>query len=143
MNSLVNLIKELEGLGFNKEQLNEVFKTAEQEIVEVVIEDFALNAEEKIVNEYTKKFAYAREDLQKLAKLIDEMIAILYGQENIGKKKEELLAEYLRGVISLTRQTKEIYQKYLQGEPEAIKMIEEAKKNPAIKSFVKQLQDNG
>jgi hypothetical protein len=143
MSNLLNLIQELKNLGFTKENSEEVLKIAEQEIINSVIEDFALNADEKVVEEYLQKFSSAQNNVEQLTNLLHEIMAIQYGQENIKAKKEELLTKYLKDVVLLTKQTKETYQKYTQGDPEAIKIVEEAKNNPAIKSFVEQLQDNG
>ena len=141
MSNLLNLITELKNLGFTKEKVEEIVKLGEKDMADSIIEDFALNADEQVVNEYAKKFGQAQSDPQKLNTLLHEIIAIQYGQENILKKKEELLSQYLQSVIELAKQTKNVYQKYSQGDPNAAKIIEEAKKSPILQDFVKETQE--
>ena len=148
MSNLESLIKEMKDLGFSKEKVEEVISIAEKEIVDVIIEDFALNADENIVQEYTQKFENAQKDSKKLQELLHEIMAHQYGQENIVKKKEELLSEYLQKVIELTKETKELQQKYSQGDSDAVQTVEEAKNSPILQDFVKEVeeenpQDNG
>lgn len=142
MDEITNLIEELKNLGFNKEQVEELMKVAEQEIIDLVIDDFSLNAEPKVLDEYLEKFTNAKNSPSELTNLLNEIIAIQYGQENIQKRKEQLLKGYLRDIISTIKQTKELFEKYKQGDAEAVKFVEEAKKNPAIMEFVKELEEN-
>jgi hypothetical protein len=150
MSNLGNLVQQMKELGFDKVKIDEVIVLAEKEIVDVIIEDFALNADEKIVQEYMEKFEKAQQDIPKLQELLHKIMAHQYGQENIVKKKEELLSEYLQKIIDLTKQTKELHQKYSQGDPEAIKTVEEVKKSPILQNIVEEMeqeekttQDNG
>ena len=141
MSNLLNLITELKNLGFTKDKVEEIVKLGEKDIADLIIEDFALNADEKVVADYTKKFEQAQSDPQKLNVLLHEIMAIQYGQENILKKKEELLSQYLQNIIELAKQTRNVYQKYSQGDPNAIKIVEEAKKSPILQDFIKEIQE--
>ncbi len=142
MSNLINLIQELKNLGFTKEQVEQTIKIAEDEIIDTIIEDFTLNADEQIVQHYVQKFANAKNNPQVLTHTLNEIIAIQYGKENVINKKEELLIKYLQETVTLTQQIKDTYIKYTQGDPEAIKFVEEAKQNPAIASFVQELEQN-
>lgn len=152
MNKIEPLLKELKSLGFSQEQTAEVIGVAEKEIADIAIEEFSLNADEQVVDEYTKKFQEAKGDAQKLSTLLHEVMAIQYGKDNVAQKKEDLLCEYLQNVIDLTKETREVYDKYSQGDPDTVKAVDEAKNSPVVKKFSQELeqeekdkqpQDNG
>ncbi len=145
MNNLENAIKELKDLGFTKEQVAEVLEIAEKEIMDVILEDFALNADEEKLEEYKQKFdnAQKEKDAEKFSKILHEIIGIQYGEENIEKKKEELLVVYLQKIANLTKETTEVYKKYSQGDPEAKKIIEETENSPIVQHVIKEMEKEG
>ncbi len=144
------MLQELKNLGFEQEQIDEVMKIGEQEMVDIVFEDFSFNAPEEKVQEYSKKIFQAKDNPQEFGKLFEEIMAIHYGSENVQKKKEDLLVEYIQNVIDLTKETKDVKQKYDQGDPETVKNVEEAKNSPIVQDMAKKIdeldeepQDNG
>ncbi len=150
MDNIKNLIEELKTLGFNQEQITEVMQLGEEEIVDIVLEDFAFNAPEEKVKEYSETVSQLKGNPEKFAQTFNEIMAIHYGAENVEKKKEELLTEYLQNIINLTKQTKEVKEKYEQGDPETVKAVQEAQNSPLIQDMAKKMdeenpdsQDNG
>jgi hypothetical protein len=141
-----NIFKELKELGATEEEIKEILLLAEEEVMEYVLEDFAMNAEEKLVDEYTERFVDAKENPEQLKILIQEAMNITYGAENVESKKNELITEYLQNFLDLTKKTKEVGEKYSQGDPETIQAVEEAKKSPVVQQLTKEVeedQDNG
>ncbi len=136
-----DLIQKLKDSGFNEEQIKEVMQIAEQEIVDIIFEDFALNAPEEKVHEYSQKITAAKDDPEKFSALFEEIMSIQYGSENVQQEKEKLLREFLQNVIDLTLQTKEVKQKYEQGDEETVNAVEEAKTDPSVKKITKEIDD--
>ena len=150
MNKIENLIREMRSLGFNQEHINEIMKLGEEEIVDIVLEDFSFNAPEQTVEEYTNKVSQTKDKPQEFAQTFNEIMAVHYGNENVEKKKEELIIEYLENIIKLTKETKLVKAKYEQGDPETVKAVEEAENSPIIQDMAKKMdeenptpQDNG
>lgn len=149
MNKLQSLIQEMKQFGFTDEQLNEVLEIADQEIIDAVVEDFTFNAEKEVVDEYTQKFQQAKGNREQTSEILNQIMKLQYGEENVEKKKEEFLLQYLGNILELTKNTRETYRKYSQGDPEAIKAVEEAQKSPEIQKLAEDFkneespQDNG
>lgn len=149
MNKLQSLIQEMRQFGFTDEQLNEILEIADKEIVDAVIEDFAFNADRKVLDEYTQKFQQAKGNKEQTSQILNQIMTLKYGAENVETKKEEFLLKYLGNILELTKKTRETYKKYSQGDPEAIKAVEEAQKSPEIQKLAEDFkneenpQDNG
>ncbi len=150
MNKTQALIEELRNFGFNQEHITEIMKLGEEEIVDIVLEDFAFNAPEQTVQEYSSKISQTKGNPQEFAKNFNEIMTIHYGAENVEKKKEELLIEYLENIIKLTKETKQVKEKYEQGDPETVKAVQEVQNSPIIQDMAKKMdeenptpQDNG
>jgi DNA-binding transcriptional MerR regulator len=142
MENSQNLIQELRDLGFNEDQIKEVLHIGEQEIVDLVLEDFAFNAPEATVQEYVDKVTKAKGNTEQFAHLINEIMGIQYGAENVVSKKEAMLSDYLTNIINLTKQTKEVYQKYSQGDPQTVQAVENAKTSPTVQNLAKKIDES-
>ncbi len=142
MNNTENLIQELRNLNFNQEQIDQIMQIGEEEIVDIVLEDFAFNAPEEKVQEYAQKLSEFKGNPEKFAITFNEIMAIHYGPENIENKKQELLTEYLQNIVNLTKETKAVQEKYSQGDPETIKAVEEAKNSPIVQNMAKKIDDD-
>ena len=141
MTDLNKKIEELKNLGFSKEQTEEILQMGEEEVLERVLDDFTVNAQEDVVDSYIQKVEQAKNNSKKLATLFDEIMSILYGENNANVKKEEFLVEYIKGVIDLTHETKNLCEKYNQGDSEAVKKVEEAQKDPNTQDIIKKAQE--
>lgn len=142
MDAITKLLTELKDLGFSKEQVEELLDIAEQEIRDAVLEDLAYNGEEAKVQEYLQKFEAVKSDPQGFATTFDEAMGTLYGAENVQSKKDEMLVAFLTNIVDLTKKTKDLYQKYSQGDPNTVKAVEEANASPITQDLVGKMQQD-
>lgn len=141
MSKITNSVQELKNLGFSEEQIEEILKIAEQDMLDTILEDFAFNAKEEVVQEYTKKFEESKSDSQKLTLLMKEIMEYQYGKDNIEKKKAEFFDRYLEDVLNLAKETKDLYNKYSQGDQETLQAVEETKKSPVTQHYAKKIEE--
>jgi flagellar hook-basal body complex protein FliE len=141
MEKLKAKLQELKDLGFSKEQTTEILILGEEEILDKVLEDFASRAEPDLVNKYISDVKSASNEPQKLSALFTEIMSHLYGSENVEEKREELLIEYVQRVIDLTKETRNVYKKYSEGDPETVEAVEKAKQDPEIQDMAKKIQE--
>jgi len=140
MEKLKAKLGELKDLGFSKEQTTEILILGEEEILDKVLEEFSSKAEPDLVNKYINNVKAAKNDPKKLSSLFNEIMTHLYGAENVETKREELLIEYVQSVIDLTKETRDVYKKYSDGDPETVEAVEKAKQDPEIQDMAKNIQ---
>lgn len=142
MENLKKKIVELKNLGFSQEQTQEILLTGEKEVLEKVMEEFTTKSEEDVVQSYVNKVENAKNDDKKLNEIFGEIMTKLYGAQNVENKKEELLMEYVQSIIDITKETKNVLEKHSQNDPQTVKTMEEAQKNPKVQELAKKIQED-
>ncbi len=142
MEKLKAKLAELKELGFTKEQVLELMEIGEKEILDKILDEFGEKAEDDMLEKYTQKIEQNKDNREELTKILNEIIINLYGQENIEEKKEQFLIEYIQSIIDLTKETKDVYEKYAAGDPETVKAIEEAKNDPNVHEIAKLMEED-
>ncbi len=142
MENLKKKIVELKNLGFSQEQTQEILETGEKEVLGKIMEEFTIKSEEEVVQSYVERVQNAKDDAKKLNEIFGEIMTKLYGADNVESKKEELLIEYVQNIIDITKETKNVLEKHSQNDPQTVKTIEEAQKNPKVQELTKKIKED-
>ncbi|GEM_PF-5216917 len=140
MEKLKKKIEELKELGFTKEQATELMEIGEKEVLEKVLEEFSAKVDEQTYQDYLQRVKSAKGNNQELTKLFTEIMTHVYGEENVESKREELFVDYVQSIIDLTKETKHVYRKYSEGDPDTVKAVEDAQKEPEVKEMAEEIQ---
>lgn len=139
---LTQKIEELVELGLNEDQINEVWRIAEEEALDVILESLIENFDSKEVKQYAEKFEQYKSNRKEIEKLRDEIIGKIYGNELIETKKEDLFISSIDNIQKLILDGKEILQKYEMNDKQTVKQVKKGLCNPDVQDLTKRLIEN-
>lgn len=127
-----NLKNELIGLGFSEEKFNELLNLAVEEAIDIALND----AEEKLDDSAMEQLSIDMDrqinSKEEATSQINMLFQKVYGTES-ESKKFEFINQYLRETVELTKKSKDLAQRYMQGDPTAVAAVRSNLDNPSTK----------
>jgi len=137
-NEYEQLIQQLRDLGFDEEKLNQLLDLAIDETVDLAVSDLSENLDEQILAEIAEEIQKEIPDKEKAKKVLDMIFQKGYG-EKAEQKKYEYMNQYLRETLELAKNSKELMDKYNQGDPTAVASVQANMNNPDTEDIKKYL----
>jgi DNA-binding transcriptional MerR regulator len=127
-------IDELKSLGFDDNEINQLLDLAAEEALDVALNeiDEKLNDQElKELSQQLEKPIQTKEDAEEKLNLIFNKV---YG-ENAENKKLELVNKYMKETIEITKKSKDLFDRYQQGDPTAVATIQSNMGDPDVQAI--------
>jgi DNA-binding transcriptional MerR regulator len=127
-------IDELKSLGFEDNEINQLLDLAAEEALDVALNeiDEKLNDQElKELSQQLEKPIQTKEDAEEKLNLIFNKV---YG-ENAENKKLELVNKYMKETIEITKKSKDLFDRYQQGDPTAVATIQSNMGDPDVQAI--------
>ena len=136
---LNEVIKSFVEFGFTKEQIEEIIELSQSDILEIIMSDFVeVVTDEAKLEQYAKRLEEAQTAEAKEA-VMNEICTIAYG-ENAQKSKLDIVAVVLEDLLADANKMRDLYGKYQQGDPEAVRVIDELRNMPEVKDMAEEIQ---
>jgi DNA-binding transcriptional MerR regulator len=127
-------IDELKSLGFDDNEINQLLDLAAEEALDVALNeiDEKLNDQElKELSQQLEKPIQTKEDAEEKLNLIFNKV---YG-ENAENKKLELITKYMKETVEITKKSKDLFDRYQQGDPTAVATIQSNMGDPDVQAI--------
>jgi DNA-binding transcriptional MerR regulator len=127
-------IDELKSLGFEDNEINQLLDLAAEEALDVALNeiDEKLNDQElKELSQQLEKPIQTKEDAEEKLNLIFNKV---YG-ENAENKKLELITKYMKETVEITKKSKDLFDRYQQGDPTAVATIQSNMGDPDVQAI--------
>lgn len=137
-NEYEQLKQRFRDLGFDEEKLNQILDLAVDETVDLAVADLSENLDEQVLAEIAEEIQKEIPDKEKAIKVLDMIFEKGYG-ENAEQKKYEYMNQYLRETLELAKNSKDLMEKYNQGDPTAVASVQANMNNPDTEDIKKYL----
>jgi hypothetical protein len=127
-------IDELKSLGFEDNEINQLLDLAAEEALDVALNeiDEKLNDQElEELSQQLEKPIQTKEDAEEKLNLIFNKV---YG-ENAENKKLELVTKYMKETLEITKKSKDLFDRYQQGDPTAVATIQSNMGDPDVQAI--------
>lgn len=138
MNTFDHLLHELRNLGYPKEKIDELMKVGSEEIQDELFEKLGKICTDDEVDAFDAQAKQVQTQEQR-EQFLWSLARRAYG--NTAKEKfEEMMAEFLRAAIQMTRDVKKTAKAFQTGDHGARKLVEDAMRNPDVKRVEEELK---
>lgn len=127
-----SLKNELIGLGFSEEKFYELLDLAIEEAIDIALNDLEENVDDSTMEQLSIDMDKQVNSKEEAMSQINMVFQKVYGTE-AENKKLEFINQYLKETIELTKKSKDLAQRYMQGDPTAIAAIRSNMDNPNTK----------
>lgn len=127
-------IQELKSLGFSDEKVNQLLDLAAEEALEVALNDIDQKLNDQELDELSKLLEKPIQNKKDAKEKLDHIFKTVY-KENAKNRKTELVNKYLKETIELTKQSKDLIDRYHQDDPTAVATIESNIGDPDIQAI--------
>ncbi|HQA87705.1 hypothetical protein KBB69_02980 [Candidatus Dojkabacteria bacterium] len=135
-----NLKNELMSLGFTSEKLDQLLALAMEELIDIAINDLEQSEDDNALEQLTTLLETTPTNEQEAADRINKIFLTAYG-ENAEVNKFKLLNQYLKDTIKVTQDSKNLLERYAQGDPTAIAAIQANIEDPDAKRIDESLRN--
>ena len=116
-------IQELKSLEFDDKKINQLLDLAAEEALDVALNEIGEKLNDQELEELSKQFETPIQTKENAKEKLDLIFKTIY-KENAENKKAELINKYLKETIELTKKSKDLVERYQQGDPTAVATIE-------------------
>lgn len=118
-----NLKNELIQLGFTQEKLDELLVLATEEILDIAVTSLEQSEDDTALEELANMLQTPPTTQEEAAEKMSKVFTTAYG-DNAETKKLELLNQYLRDTVEMTKKSKDLLDRYNQGDPTAVAAVQ-------------------
>ncbi|OGC44022.1 hypothetical protein A3J98_01430 [candidate division WS6 bacterium RIFOXYC1_FULL_33_10] len=118
-----SLKQELIDLGFTQEKLDELLLLGTEEILDIAITSLEQSEDDTALEELANMLQTPPTTQEEAAEKMNKVFTTAYG-DNAETKKLELLNQYLKDTIEMTKKSKDLLDRYSQEDPTAIAAIQ-------------------
>ncbi len=133
-NEFEQLKQELMSLGFDKAKFNELLDIATEEAIDKTMEQLSETLTDEELDNITQKLENPLNSRDDAMQRINMLFQKAYG-ENAENKKYELINDYLKKTLELTKESKDLLQRYQQGDPKAVATVQSHADDPDAKDI--------
>lgn len=137
-NEYESLKQQLKDLGFDDDRLNQILDLAAEEAIDFAIQDLSENLDEASLEEISNELQKEIPNKEKAVEILNLIFEKGYGTE-AESKKYEYINQYLRETVELTKNSKDLMDKYNQGDPTAVASVQSNMTNPDAQEVEKHL----
>ena len=141
MNPFDEVFKELRGLGYTDEKLQELLSLVLEDVQDELYLDLASISNDEELEKFKTRLDKARTKSE-VTKITEEMAKRAYG-EDYKKKIEDMTVEKLKEAAEMTKGIRKTYNDYMAGDPATRKKVQEMENSPEYKDMLKQMEDAG
>jgi phosphoribosylformylglycinamidine (FGAM) synthase PurS component len=140
MDKFEQLKQQLRDLGFEEEKLNQLLDLAVEEVIDYALNELKLDENAQALEELSNEMTEDINSIEGAKANIDLIFTKLYKEEAVNKKFE-LLNAYLEETIELTKNAKDLMQRYAAGDPTAIATVQANINDPEAKAIQDKLDN--
>jgi acyl-homoserine lactone acylase PvdQ len=133
-NEFEQLKQELLSLGFDADKFNELLDIATEEAIDITMEKLSQNLSDEELDSITKELEKPLNNKDDATQRINMLFQKAYG-DNAENKKLELINSYLRKTLNLTKESKDLLERYQQGDPKAVANVQSHADDPDVKDI--------
>lgn len=127
-------IDELKSLGFENDKINQLLDLAAEEALDVALDEIDEKLNDQELEELSKQLEKPIQTKEDAKEKLDLIFNKVYG-ENAENKKLELINKYMRETIEITKKSKDLFDRYQQGDPTAVATIQSNMGDPDVQSI--------
>ncbi len=127
-------IDELKSLGFENDKINQLLDLAAEEALDVALNEIDEKLNDQELEELSKQLEKPIQTKEDAKEKLDLIFIKVYG-ENAENKKLELINKYMRETIEITKKSKDLFDRYQQGDPTAVATIQSNMGDPDVQSI--------
>jgi DNA-binding transcriptional MerR regulator len=127
-------IDELKSLGFENDKINQLLDLAAEEALDVALDEIDEKLNDQELEELSKQLEKPIQTKEDAKDKLDLIFNKVYG-ENSENKKLELINKYMRETIEITKKSKDLFDRYQQGDPTAVATIQSNMGDPDVQSI--------
>lgn len=120
---LLQSIDELKSLGFEDDKINQLLDLAAEEALDVALNEIDEKLNDQELEELSKQLEKPIQTKEDAEEKLDLIFNKVYG-ENAENKKLELINKYMRETLEITKKSKDLFDRYQQGDPTAVATIQ-------------------
>lgn len=127
-------IDELKSLGFENDKINQLLDLAAEEALDVALDEIDEKLNDQELEELSKQLEKPIQTKEDAKDKLDLIFNKVYG-ENAENKKLELINKYMRETIEITKKSKDLFDRYQQGDPTAVATIQSNMGDPDVQAI--------
>jgi len=127
-------IDELKSLGFENDKINQLLDLAAEEALDVALDEIDEKLNDQELEELSKQLEKPIQTKEDAKEKLDLIFNKVYG-ENAENKKLELINKYMRETIEITKKSKDLFDRYQQGDPTAVATIQSNMGDPDVQAI--------
>jgi hypothetical protein len=133
-NEFEQLKQELLSLGFDETKFNELLDIATEEAIDITMEKLSQTLSDEELDSITKELERPLNNKNDATQRINMLFQKAY-RDNAENKKLELVNNYLRKTVDLTKESKDLLERYQQGDPKAVATVQSHADDPDVKDI--------
>ncbi len=123
------LKQELMDLGFTQDKLDELLVLATEEVLDIAVTSLEQLEDDTALEELANLLQTPPSTEEEAIEKMNKVFITAYG-ENAETKKLELLNQYLKDTIEMTKKSKDLLDRYNQGDPTAVAAVQSNMDDP-------------
>ncbi len=123
------LKQELMDLGFTQDKLDELLMLGTEEVIDRTLDVLEQSENDAKLEELANMLETPTNNEEEAVERLNKVFSAAYG-EDAENKKLELLNTYLKETIQATKDTKDLLQRYQDGDPTAVAAVESNMQDP-------------
>ena len=131
---LEQYINELKSFGFKDDEINQLLDLAAEEALDTALNEIAEKLNNQQLEELSKQLEKPIQTKEDAKEKLDLIFTKVYG-ENAETKKVELITKYMKETVEITKKSKDLIDRYQQGDPTAIATIESNMGDPDVQAI--------
>jgi hypothetical protein len=135
------LKNELITLGFTQEKLDELLVLATEEVIDIAITSLEGSEDDTAMEKLVSLLQTPPNTQEEAAEIVNQIFSVAYGTD-AENKKFELLNQYLKDTIKITKDSKDLLERYAQGDPTAVAAIQSNAQDPDAQKIQEGLTTN-
>ena len=131
---LEQYINELKSFGFKDDEINQLLDLAAEEALDTALSEIDEKLNDQQLEELSKQLEKPIQTKEDAKEKLDLIFTKVYG-ENAETKKVELITKYMKETVEITKKSKDLIDRYQQGDPTAIATIESNMGDPDVQAI--------
>lgn len=130
------IIQKLKKLGADDQSAEELYELLSEEVLDIIFEDFAEKSTDEELKAIETRIENAK-SVEHFESIIKEIASTVY-EENADEEIKNIYFELIDSVETTIKESNELLQRANAGDPEAQKLLEEAKQTDTYKNIVEE-----
>ncbi|MCD4811617.1 hypothetical protein K8R14_03375 [bacterium] len=127
------IITKIKELGLDEKTSNELFNTISEEIVDIMLQELAQTTSDHELQALHQRLQNAK-STEHYETILKEISVTVYG-DNALEELKKMFLQYIEEIKNTITESKDLLEKYKQGDPEAIALVEKAQQSDTYKSI--------